>query len=137
MTSSGGPSADERRPGLARSASPRPASLVQALPRAILFDLDDTILSAYNRPAEAWRAVIAEFAGELDSLPVSDVASAIASYARDFWADPDQHRHWRQRLDEARPPWWRGAFRRLAAKGLAGAGWRSRRAARRSLQRLS
>ena len=27
------------------------------LPRAILFDLDDTIISAYGRPERAWAAV--------------------------------------------------------------------------------
>ena len=34
------------------------------LPRAMLIDMDDTILSAYGRPEIAWNNVAAEFAGE-------------------------------------------------------------------------
>ena len=41
-------------------------------PRAILFDLDDTILSAYGRPEIAWNKVAAEFANEL--APLSHLA---------------------------------------------------------------
>ncbi|XIA66945.1 hypothetical protein ACFIOY_14380 [Bradyrhizobium sp. TZ2] len=36
------------------------------LPRAMLIDMDDTILSAYGRPEIAWHNVAAEFAGEFD-----------------------------------------------------------------------
>jgi hypothetical protein len=36
------------------------------LPRAILFDLDGTILSAYGRPELAWPVVITGFAAELE-----------------------------------------------------------------------
>jgi putative hydrolase of the HAD superfamily len=34
------------------------------LPRAMLIDMDDTILSAYGRPDIAWNNVAAEFADE-------------------------------------------------------------------------
>jgi len=33
------------------------------LPRAMLIDMDDTILSAYSRPDLAWNIVAMEFAG--------------------------------------------------------------------------
>ena len=39
------------------------------LPRAMLIDMDDTILSAYGRPDIAWNMITAEFAGELAPVP--------------------------------------------------------------------
>ena len=38
------------------------------LPRAMLIDMDDTILSAYSKPDLAWLAVAHEFADELSPL---------------------------------------------------------------------
>lgn len=72
------------------------------LPRAILFDLDDTILSAYGRPEIAWKEVAREFQRELAPFATDDAALAINEYARDFWAGATQHKHWRLRLVEAR-----------------------------------
>ena len=35
------------------------------LPAAILFDMDDTLISAYSQPEVAWIAITAEFADAL------------------------------------------------------------------------
>jgi len=72
------------------------------LPRAIMFDLDDTLIHAYARPEAAWLAVAEELAGAIAPLVPSEAAAAVAAYARAFWADPDRHRLWRQRIGEAR-----------------------------------
>src|SRR4051794_41813404 len=56
------------------------------LPRAMLIDMDDTILSAYGRPDIAWNNVTAEFASELAPLLPQQVAAAIAESGRKFWA---------------------------------------------------
>jgi putative hydrolase of the HAD superfamily len=72
------------------------------LPRAILFDLDDTILRAYGRPEVAWRAVTDEFSGHLGALTPAEVADVVVAFARDFWSDVDRSRYWRMRLAEAR-----------------------------------
>ena len=56
------------------------------LPRAMLIDMDDTILSAYGRPEIAWNKVAAEFAGELAPLSPQQVAAAILESGRKFWA---------------------------------------------------
>jgi len=45
-----------------------PLDQVKPLPRAMLIDMDDTILSAYSRPELAWNAVLAEFVSELAPL---------------------------------------------------------------------
>ena len=49
------------------------------LPRAILIDLDDTILSAFGRTEGQWQRVIADFAEHLDPHPPDEVISAIKS----------------------------------------------------------
>lgn len=72
------------------------------LPRAILFDLDDTIISAYAHPERAWRKVTASFAERLAPLAAEEAALAINTAARAFWSDPARHKHWRHRLLEAR-----------------------------------
>jgi putative hydrolase of the HAD superfamily len=75
---------------------------LNALPRAILFDLDDTLIRAYARPELVWPRVTAEFAAELAPLAPLEVAAAIQANAGAFWADPERHRHWRQRLAASR-----------------------------------
>jgi putative hydrolase of the HAD superfamily len=72
------------------------------LPRAILFDLDDTIISAYGRPLVAWGKVAREFATQIAPSNPQDIATAIAAAAKTFWSDAGRHRQWRQSLSEAR-----------------------------------
>lgn len=73
-----------------------------SLPRAILLDLDDTIISAYRRPLIAWNKVAREFAAQLAPLDPADAAALIAVGARTFWDDPARARHWRQQVLPAR-----------------------------------
>jgi putative hydrolase of the HAD superfamily len=85
------------------------------LPRAMLIDMDDTILSAYGRPEIAWNRIAAEFAGEFAPLSPQQVATAILEFARQFWATADVA--WRLKLAEARHVVVRGGFAALAANG--------------------
>ena len=85
------------------------------LPRAMLIDMDDTILSAYGRPDIAWNNVATEFASELAPLSPQQVAAAIADSARTFWASAAAE--WRLKLTEARHEVVRGGFSALAASG--------------------
>src|SRR5436305_10170585 len=85
------------------------------LPRAMLIDLDETILSAYGRPDIAWNNVAAEFAGELAPLPPQQVAAAIVDSARKFWETAEAE--WRLKLAEARHEVVRAGFATLAAAG--------------------
>jgi len=87
------------------------------LPRAILFDLDDTIVSAYSRPQAAWTAVAGELAKAIAPLTPTEAAEAITAYAQEFWSDYERHRLWRQRLVAARREIVGGALARLAAAG--------------------
>src|SRR5476651_2655758 len=81
------------------------------LPQAILFDLDDTIISAYGRPELAWSAVIAEFTSSLAPLSDAAVLTAVLATASSFWSDPGRHRAWRQKIRDAR--------REIVARALA------------------
>jgi putative hydrolase of the HAD superfamily len=81
------------------------------LPRAMLIDMDDTILSAYGRPDIAWNKIATEFAAELAPLPPQQVAAAILTYARQFWSTADAA--WRLKLAEARQLTVKGGFAAL------------------------
>ncbi len=87
------------------------------LPRAMLIDMDDTILSAYGRPEIAWHHIAFEFAGELAPLPPQQVAAAVLSFARNFWSTAAPE--WRLKLGEARRLTVQGGFDQLAAAGHA------------------
>lgn len=58
------------------------------LPRAMLIDMDETILSAYGRPDIAWNNVAREFAGEFAPLSSQQVAAAIVSPAENSGREP-------------------------------------------------
>ncbi|MBS0470105.1 MAG: HAD family hydrolase [Proteobacteria bacterium] len=85
-------------------------------PKAVLFDLDDTLIAAYGRPERAWQAVVAEFDGALG--PESTVVAGITRAARAFWEDPERHRIWRQKIEAARRAIVLEAFRRMKLEGL-------------------
>ena len=86
------------------------------LPRAMLIDLDDTILSAYGRPEIAWNIIAAEFADEFAPLAPREVAAAIVESARAFWTSAEAA--WRMKLVQARQEVVRGGFAALAAAGF-------------------
>ncbi|MEQ1864394.1 MAG: HAD family hydrolase [Micropepsaceae bacterium] len=71
-------------------------------PKGILFDLDDTILSAYGKPDVAWLKVAREFAIEIAPTAPTDFAVRVAQAAKTFWDDAGRHKEWRMQLDEAR-----------------------------------
>jgi putative hydrolase of the HAD superfamily len=91
-----------------------------SLPRAILFDLDDTILSAYSRAEAAWLEVAHELADAIAPLTPEGAAAEIQAFASEFWGDPRRHRKWRLQLRESRREIVRGTLARLARDGRPG-----------------
>jgi len=87
------------------------------LPRAILFDLDDTLLVAFGPSGSQWERVIGAAAAHFTPLPPAIVIDAIQEASRDLWADPDRHKHWRHRISDARRRIVATAFAELAAAG--------------------
>src|SRR5579862_5512676 len=71
------------------------------LPRAILFDLDDTILAA-GRRLDVLELITAEFASELAPLRPEHVAEQLDAALAAFWSDPERHKIARFGLSEAR-----------------------------------
>ncbi|MGD9885316.1 MAG: HAD family hydrolase [Reyranella sp.] len=75
------------------------------LPRAILFDLDDTLIRAYAQPDEAWRRLLHVFAAHLDAhdeAAIERVRVAIMDEARAFWSDRAEAAKWRLDIPAAR-----------------------------------
>jgi putative hydrolase of the HAD superfamily len=87
------------------------------LPQAILFDLDDTLISAYRQPELAWLAITAEFAEALEPLSSQEVSAAIAVASDAFWSDAERHRQGRLQLQDARIGIVAAAFAALASAG--------------------
>src|SRR5438046_4309435 len=86
------------------------------LPPAILFDLDDTILSAFGQAEGQWQRVVAEFIEHLAPHPPDDIVAAVQAYSRFLWADQARHKHWRHRIGEARRHIVQNAFAELCGK---------------------
>ena len=70
---------------------------MKSLPKALLLDLDETILDWYSDPDEAWLQLCREFAGSLGDVPAEELQAAVLQ-ARDwYWSDAERAR--RGRLD--------------------------------------
>jgi len=75
------------------------------LPRAILFDLDDTLIRAYARPDDAWHRLLSMFAAHLDAHDepsIERVRIAVMEEARTFWSDAAAAAKWRMDIPLAR-----------------------------------
>jgi putative hydrolase of the HAD superfamily len=75
------------------------------LPRAILFDLDDTLIRAYAQPEEAWTRLLNVFAVELDAhdaAAIEEVRAAVMEESRAFWSDRAAAAKWRLDIPGAR-----------------------------------
>ena len=89
---------------------------MSVLPRAILFDLDDTLIRAYAQPEEAWTRLLKRFAAELDAHDddaIERVRAAAMDEARAFWSDRAEAAKWRLDIPAARRLSVRRALARL------------------------
>jgi putative hydrolase of the HAD superfamily len=89
------------------------------LPRAILFDMDDTILAVSGSARTVWTRITEEFAAVLAPLSPTDIVTAIEARSQLLWNDPAWNREWRVRVIEARRRVVASAFAMLAAAGKA------------------
>ena len=82
-----------------------PDSPRAGLPRAILFDMDDTLIRAYAQPEEAWTRLLHVFAAHLDAhdeAAIARVRTAVMEEARAFWNDRAEAAKWRLDIPGAR-----------------------------------
>src|SRR5688572_1145998 len=62
------------------------------LPRAVLLDLDDTILDDSGHSARCWGEACTVHASELDGLDPTALLEAIDRVRTWYWADAERHR---------------------------------------------
>jgi putative hydrolase of the HAD superfamily len=76
-----------------------------AFPRAILFDLDDTLIRAYAQPEEAWTRLLHIFSAHLDAHDAPSIERfrvVFMEEARAFWSDKAEAAKWRLNIPGAR-----------------------------------
>jgi len=72
-----------------------------AAPRAVLFDLDDTLISTGRRP-EVLQRIARTFTGELGALAPEVLAARLEADFEAYWSDPARHQAGRMALAETR-----------------------------------
>jgi putative hydrolase of the HAD superfamily len=83
-------------------------------PKAILFDLDETLITIGLKPDDAWAQAVAATDGTA-AVDAKAAAEAVIAESRHFWADPTRHRDGRLDIPRTR----RGiVFRALEPLGL-------------------
>ena len=94
------------------------SAMTDHLPKAMLIDLDDTILAYEPVAADALRAVCDAHVDRLPGWTVEQLVAGLDSYRRWFWSDPERHR--RARLSQAniRHELVVGAFRQMGIEAL-------------------
>lgn len=71
------------------------------LPRAILFDLDDTILDSTESATRTWRRTAEDFVDQIGH-DIDAIDAALERARNWYWSDPERHRVGRLNLDQAR-----------------------------------
>lgn len=84
------------------------------LPKAILLDLDDTILNDSGDIDDCWKDACVAYRADLDGIDPAAVHEAIERTRQWFWSDPERHRTGRLDLDVA--------TRAIVTMSLAGMG---------------
>jgi putative hydrolase of the HAD superfamily len=88
------------------------------IPRALLLDLDDTILDDSSGVHESWRAACAGLAHRLAPLDETAVVDTIRKTSKWFWDNPDRHREGRLQLEAARREVVRLALKELGVEDV-------------------
>lgn len=73
-----------------------------ALPKVMLFDLDDTIVDYSRLAGESWREVCEEFSNAASPFDPAAMLITIKAASEWFWSDEERFRVGRLDLDEAR-----------------------------------
>lgn len=81
--------------------------------KAIVFDLDDTLLTAYRTPGPTWCAIISEHADALGGHDLRWVTAEVLGRVLAFLSDEEGRKLWRLEGDATRRRVVRSAFHRL------------------------
>ncbi|MDA0769247.1 MAG: HAD-IA family hydrolase [Chloroflexi bacterium] len=88
------------------------------LPPAILFDLDDTILSFGTLAEDAWKQVIGEYVPKLNDVSADALYQAVVERREWYWSDPERHRRGRLGIENAYDEIVRQAFTLLGIPSM-------------------
>ena len=83
------------------------------LPKAMLIDLDDTILAYESGSGVIWRRICQQYIDKLQGCTVNQLMEGIESYRRWYWSDPERHQLGRLNLVNAGHEVVLGAFRQM------------------------
>jgi putative hydrolase of the HAD superfamily len=72
------------------------------LPRAMLLDLDDTILDDTSAVERCWRDACHAHQAEVGNVDPDTLYDAVRRHGQWFWSDPERHRIGRLNMDAAR-----------------------------------
>lgn len=73
-----------------------------ATPKAILLDLDDTILAFESLKEECWSITADRYSSMLGGIAPGDFVSAVLKLSDWFWSDAERGKAWRQDIGAAR-----------------------------------
>lgn len=82
-------------------------------PRAVVFDLDDTLLTSYRQPQKTWSGIIAEHAEALGEHDTHWVTAEVLARVLEFLSHEEGRKLWRLEGDATRRKVVRSAFHRL------------------------
>ena len=85
-------------------------------PKAILFDLDDTLISYSGERREVWTETLEPHLHRCSGHTVDAILQAMEAEMRWFWSDPVRHREGRLNMHAARTNICAGGFRRLGVE---------------------
>ena len=89
------------------------------LPRGILLDLDDTLISFDEGAGFLWAEICEEFSSENNSLNSRELLQAINRSRESFWKDSERHKKGRLNLQETRRKILKNALSLLGIANLA------------------
>lgn len=71
-------------------------------PRAILFDMDDTIIGVEGGIDKCWRDICNKYSSKINGVTADDLLAAVNEARTWYWSDPVRHRRGRLCLNIAR-----------------------------------
>jgi len=89
------------------------------VPKAVLLDLDDTIVAASVLSPFCWEEVCRQFARRLDNVSPDGLHGAVMDARAWFWGDPERHRTGRLDVKQARREIAALAFEKLTLDNTA------------------
>ena len=93
--------------------------MTNQLPKALLFNMDDTILAYSHNTDHSWQVVCSRFTSRIGNIKPEVLVSTIKANAALYWSDPEQHRIGRLNLDGARQQIVATALRQLDVDDLS------------------